>query len=74
MFRDIQPKFVKRYAELGDAVVAATRAYVADVQGGAFPEARHSFGMAQPKSLGEPTGAKPLVEGTVPQYGPADET
>jgi 3-methyl-2-oxobutanoate hydroxymethyltransferase len=73
MFRDIQPKFVKRYAELGDAIVSATREYVADVQRGTFPEARHSFGMAQPKSLGEPTGAKPLVEGAAPQYGPADE-
>jgi 3-methyl-2-oxobutanoate hydroxymethyltransferase len=73
MFRDIQPKFVRRYAELGDAVVSATREYVADVQRGAFPEARHSFGMAEPKSLGEPTGAKALVDGAIPQYGPADD-
>ena len=73
MYRDIQPKFVKRYAELGDAIVNAMRAYVGDVQSGAFPEARHSFGMAQPKAVGEPTGAKPVVSGAAPQYGPADE-
>ena len=73
MYRDIQPKFVKRYAELGDAIVNATRAYVGDVQSGAFPEARHSFGMAQPKAVGEPTGAKPVVSGAAPHYGPADE-
>ena len=73
MYRDIQPKFVKRYAELGDAVVNATRAYVEDVRAGAFPEPRHSFGMAQPKTLGEPTGAKALVASAVPQYGPADD-
>lgn len=73
MFGDIQPKFVKRYAELGDAIVAATREYVADVQCGAFPEARHSFGMAESKALGEPTGAKPLVEGAPTGYGPADD-
>jgi 3-methyl-2-oxobutanoate hydroxymethyltransferase len=73
MYRDIQPKFVKRYAELGDAIVTAMRAYVGDVQSGAFPEARHSFGMAQPKAVGEPTGAKPVVSGAAPQYGPADE-
>ncbi|HVW26104.1 MAG TPA: 3-methyl-2-oxobutanoate hydroxymethyltransferase [Polyangiaceae bacterium] len=73
MYRDIQPKFVKRYAELGDAIVNAMRAYVGDVQTGAFPEARHSFGMAQPKAVGEPTGAKPVVSGAAPQYGPADE-
>jgi 3-methyl-2-oxobutanoate hydroxymethyltransferase len=73
MYRDVQPKFVKRYAELGDAIVAATKAYIAEVQSGAFPEPRHSFGMAQPKTLGEPTGAKSVVSGAVPQYGPADE-
>jgi len=73
MYRDIQPKFVKRYAELGDAIVSAMRAYVGDVQSGAFPEACHSFGMAQTKAVGEPTGAKPVVSGSVPQYGPADE-
>ena len=70
---DFQPKFVKRYAELGDAIVTAMRAYVGEVQAGAFPEARHSFGMAQPKAVGEPTGAKPVVSGAAPQYGPADE-
>ncbi len=73
MYRDIQPKFVKRFAELGDAIVNATRAYVTEVQAGTFPEARHSFGMAQPKALGEPSGMTAVVSGTVPQYGPADE-
>jgi 3-methyl-2-oxobutanoate hydroxymethyltransferase len=73
MYRDIQPKFVKRYALLGDAIVEAMKTYVSEVQAGTFPEPRHSFGMAQSKSLGEPTGAKSVVSGTVPQYGPADE-
>src|SRR6185436_7783601 len=59
MFRDIRPKFVKRYAEIGDVIVRATERYVAEVQNGVFPEAKHSFGMAAPKSLGEPTGARP---------------
>jgi 3-methyl-2-oxobutanoate hydroxymethyltransferase len=75
MFRDVQPKFVKRYDELGDAIVRATERYVADVQNGAFPEAKHSFGMAAPRSLGEPTGSKPVVEDVkpAPAYGPADD-
>jgi 3-methyl-2-oxobutanoate hydroxymethyltransferase len=73
MFRDIQPKFVKRYAELGDAIVNAARSYVADVQSGAFPEAKHSFGMAERKSLGEATGEKARVEGAPVPYGPADD-
>lgn len=74
MFKDVQPKFVRRFAEVGNAVVDATRAYVKEVQSGAFPEAKHSFGMAAPRSVGEPTGEVPRVEGVPPVYGPADES
>ena len=73
MFREIKPKFVKRYAELGDAVVEATRAYVAEVRSGAFPSAAHSFGMAKPRTLGEATGTAPVVEEQPPGYGPASD-
>lgn len=73
MFQDIKPKFVKRYAELGDAIAAATRAYVEEVRSGAFPDAAHSFGMAKPRTLGEPTGTSPVVEGGPAVYGPAGE-
>jgi 3-methyl-2-oxobutanoate hydroxymethyltransferase len=45
MFRGLRPKFVKRYAELGDQVVEATRAYVDEVRSGAFPAPEHSFGI-----------------------------
>ena len=37
------PKFAKRFAELGDAVVKAAADYVAEVRSGAFPSAEHSF-------------------------------
>jgi 3-methyl-2-oxobutanoate hydroxymethyltransferase len=79
MYRDIHPKFVKRFAELGEAVVGATRAYVKEVQAGSFPAAEHSFGMArpkpagEPKTFGEPTGSRPVVEGTPVAYGPASD-
>ncbi|HEY6556350.1 MAG TPA: 3-methyl-2-oxobutanoate hydroxymethyltransferase [Polyangiaceae bacterium] len=73
MYREIHPKFVKRFAELGDAVVGATQRYVQEVQNGTFPGAEHSFGMAKPKTVGEPTGAKPLVDGSPPGYGPASD-
>jgi 3-methyl-2-oxobutanoate hydroxymethyltransferase len=73
MYRDIHPKFVKRFAELGDAIVSATRAYVEEVQSGAFPGPEHSFGMAKPKTIGEPTGAKALVDSAAPGYGPASD-
>lgn len=37
------PRFVKRYADLHSVMLEATRAYVSDVKGGAFPAAEHSF-------------------------------
>ncbi len=37
------PKFAKHFAELGDAVVAATRSYVQEVQAASFPAAEHTF-------------------------------
>ena len=41
------PRFVKHYAELGEQVVAAARAYAAEVEAGVFPDAQHSYGPAQ---------------------------
>jgi len=37
------PKFVKRFAELGEAVKGAVSAYAAEVRAGAFPDDAHSF-------------------------------
>jgi 3-methyl-2-oxobutanoate hydroxymethyltransferase len=37
------PRFVKRYAELADALAEATRAYATEVRGGVFPTAEHTF-------------------------------
>jgi 3-methyl-2-oxobutanoate hydroxymethyltransferase len=37
------PKFLKRYAELGEAVRAAVRAYAAEVREGSYPGPAHSF-------------------------------
>jgi 3-methyl-2-oxobutanoate hydroxymethyltransferase len=39
------PRFVKQYADLGPAILKALEAYVADVQSGRFPEARHTYAM-----------------------------
>ncbi|HET9599175.1 MAG TPA: 3-methyl-2-oxobutanoate hydroxymethyltransferase [Anaeromyxobacteraceae bacterium] len=38
-----QPKFVKRFAEVGAAVRGAVGAYAAEVRGGSFPAEEHSF-------------------------------
>ena len=37
------PKFLKRYAELGQAVKEAARSYAADVRDGSYPGPEHSF-------------------------------
>lgn len=43
MSRGHAPKFAKRFAELGDAIVGAARAYVSDVQEGRFPEPAQEY-------------------------------
>lgn len=45
MFRKMRPKFVKTYAELGDATVAAVKGYIDEVRERKFPGAEHSFKM-----------------------------
>ncbi|HUR96144.1 MAG TPA: 3-methyl-2-oxobutanoate hydroxymethyltransferase [Gemmatimonadales bacterium] len=37
------PKFLKRYAELGDSVRTAVRSYASDVRDGRYPGPEHSF-------------------------------
>ncbi len=41
------PRFVKRYAEIGDAIVDALGRYAEEVRSGAFPEAQHTYGMPE---------------------------
>ena len=74
MYRDLKPKFVKHFGEVGRHIVEATSAYVGEVRRGAFPTAAHSFGAPKPgPAAPEPTGARPVVEGAPPAYGPAGE-
>lgn len=40
------PKFVKRYASLGDAMVAGVADYAAEVRSGAFPGGEHAYRVA----------------------------
>jgi 3-methyl-2-oxobutanoate hydroxymethyltransferase len=41
--RGHQPKFAKRFAQLGDLAVSAMASYVAEVRSGAFPSAAHTY-------------------------------
>ena len=43
MYRSLSPKFAKKFAEVGDTIVAATRDYVREVSEGTFPAAAHTF-------------------------------
>jgi 3-methyl-2-oxobutanoate hydroxymethyltransferase len=43
LFDDIRPRFVKQYADLGQAVRRAVEAYCAEVRDGLFPAAEHGF-------------------------------
>ena len=43
LFSDFTPRFVKRYAELGEALAAAAQAYADEVRSGAFPGPEHCF-------------------------------
>jgi 3-methyl-2-oxobutanoate hydroxymethyltransferase len=41
------PRFVKRYADLGDVIVEALGRYADEVRSGAFPEEQHTYGMPE---------------------------
>jgi 3-methyl-2-oxobutanoate hydroxymethyltransferase len=43
MARGHSPKFAKHFAELGDQIVGAVRAYVDEVQAGTFPAPEHAY-------------------------------
>lgn len=48
----ISPRFAKRYADLAPAVSEAVASYAAEVKGGQFPAAEHSFGMDAGEAAG----------------------
>jgi 3-methyl-2-oxobutanoate hydroxymethyltransferase len=79
MYREIRPRFVKRFAELGGAVVAAVETYAHEVRSGVFPGPEHSFaGEAPPPPRAaelapEPYGVEPVVDGEPRAYGPAGD-
>ena len=46
LFDEFVPSFVKRYAHLGETIVAATEQYIADVHAGRFPAHEHTLAAA----------------------------
>ncbi|OKH88690.1 3-methyl-2-oxobutanoate hydroxymethyltransferase [Thalassospira sp. TSL5-1] len=51
MFSDFTPKFVKRYANLGDQVSEAAASYAAEVRARTFPGDEHCYGITKPGNL-----------------------
>jgi 3-methyl-2-oxobutanoate hydroxymethyltransferase len=47
MFEAFTPKFVKKYADIGDQIVQALEAFKEDVNKGAFPGPEHCYGMPE---------------------------
>lgn len=47
IFQAFTPKFVKKYANLGEQTFKALEAYVEDVRSGRFPEAQHTYNMVE---------------------------
>lgn len=45
MFDQFKPKFTKRYANISGIAVDALKRYAAEVRGGQFPDAEHSYAM-----------------------------
>lgn len=47
LFSDFTPKFVKKYANVGEMMTQAFRDYIADVQEGSFPAPEHTFAISE---------------------------
>lgn len=47
LFSDFTPKFVKKYANVGEMMTQAFLDYIADVQEGSFPAPEHTFAISE---------------------------
>jgi 3-methyl-2-oxobutanoate hydroxymethyltransferase len=75
LFQGLNPRFVKRYAELGEQAVTAVRRYCEEVRQGVFPGSEHIYsangklqgrsGVAEPSAT-EPSAAEPVPAGQPP--------
>jgi 3-methyl-2-oxobutanoate hydroxymethyltransferase len=52
LFERFRPRFVRRYAELGDTIRAAVRQFGDDVRAGSFPSAEESYDLGTPNATG----------------------
>jgi len=69
LFSGLKPKFVKRYAQLGDAATEAIARFADEVRSGAFPGQEHEYG---DKSSGPRDGSPSNVSGQAGYLGTVD--
>jgi 3-methyl-2-oxobutanoate hydroxymethyltransferase len=62
---NFQPKFVRRFAELGQSTITAVSAYVQDVRASVFPEEQHCYSLTPAPRRQQPT----LTDGRGPDVG-----
>jgi 3-methyl-2-oxobutanoate hydroxymethyltransferase len=68
MFRELSPKFAKRFAEVGDQIVEATKGYVDEVRARSFPAAEHTFKPSGLRRRSTPPPAPIVDEDTIPPH------
>jgi 3-methyl-2-oxobutanoate hydroxymethyltransferase len=67
MYPELKPKFAKRFAEVGEQILQATRAYVGEVQQRTFPAPEHTFKPNGPRIVAKPQ--EPLLpEAEIPPH------
>jgi 3-methyl-2-oxobutanoate hydroxymethyltransferase len=74
LFSGLKPKFVKRYAELGEVACAAVSRYAEDVRKGAFPGPEHAYDEQPHDPLtDQPDGSAANVSGQSGYLGALDD-
>ncbi|HEU5074029.1 MAG TPA: 3-methyl-2-oxobutanoate hydroxymethyltransferase [Polyangiaceae bacterium] len=73
MVRGFTPKFVKHFAELGDQIRDAARAYGSAVRDGSFPDLSHSFADVGAGGAHGSAAGREASERSAPSYGPGRE-
>jgi 3-methyl-2-oxobutanoate hydroxymethyltransferase len=51
MSRGHAPRFVKHFAQVGDAIVTGTQAFIDEVRAGTFPDKEHEYAAAAPGAV-----------------------
>ncbi len=68
MYPEMKPKFAKRFAEVGEQIMAATRAYIGEVQQRTFPAPEHTFKANGPRRAAKPEEEKLVPDAEIPPH------